>query len=145
MGLTILQIKAELLSLPFCQCNVFPQIPLSRWPKVVWTQYIRMSVNAKNFNVKVPTKVNTRAELCDKKSIFGSLCVLRTEVWGLGSQHNSLCRFVQWEGQWGQRIMVTLILLWTWTQTGGHKNGFETVLKKAYMKTEKFKLRNDLG
>ena len=52
-----------------------------------------MSVNAKNFNVKVPTKVNTRAELCDKKSIFGSLCVLRTEVWGLG--HNSLCRFVQ--------------------------------------------------
>ena len=45
-----------------------------------------MSVNAKNFNVKVPTKVNTRAELCDKKSIFGSLCVLRTEVWGLGTQ-----------------------------------------------------------
>ena len=35
-------------------------------------------------------------------------------------------------GQWGQRIMVTLILRWTWTQTGGHKNGFETVLKKAY-------------
>ena len=36
-----------------------------------------MSVNVKNFNVKVPTKVNTRAEFCDKKSIFGSLCILR--------------------------------------------------------------------
>ena len=39
-----------------------------------------MSVNAKNFNVKVPTKVNTRAEPGDKKAIFGSLCVLRTEL-----------------------------------------------------------------
>ena len=36
-------------------------------------QYIRTSVNVKKFNLKVPTKVNTKAGLGDKKSIFAAL------------------------------------------------------------------------
>ena len=36
-------------------------------------QYIRTSVNVKKFNLKVPTKVNTKAGLGDKKSISAAL------------------------------------------------------------------------
>ena len=36
-------------------------------------QYIRTSVNVKKFNLKFPTKVNTKAGLGDKKSIFAAL------------------------------------------------------------------------
>ena len=54
-------------------------------------QYIRTSVNVKKFNLKVPTKVNTKAGLGDKKSISAALLRLENRSLvtspGLGSRY----------------------------------------------------------
>ena len=57
-------------------------------------QYIRTSVNVKKFNLKVPTKVNTKAGLGDKKSISAAL--LRLENRSLVTSPVLGSRYADW-------------------------------------------------